>query len=168
MITAGAQYHIFTTSTLMFTVYLFTANVMFFYWSDSLNGLAPVTAVEVLSSPAAGAPLWFCPHRTEWPFIFSPVCLFDFSRHLQVVHIRKLNRGDAGTNWHTVSFLNINTHYVPACSWQAVLTMLVNVALINRWGVRLGLTAATDGDLFLYCDEKQREVRRSTKAKKQR
>lgn len=31
--------------------------------------------------------------------------------------------------------------------------MLVNVALINRWGVWFGLTVATDGDLFLCSDE---------------
>lgn len=65
--------------------------------------------------------------------------------------------GDTGTNWHTVSFLNIYSHYVPACSWQPVLSMLVTVALINRWGVWLGHTAAADGDLFLYCDGEEEE-----------
>lgn len=56
-----------------------------------------------------------------------------------------------------MSFLNIYSHYVQALARQPVLCMPVNVALINRWGVWLGLTAATDGDLFLYCDEEEEE-----------
>lgn len=65
----------------------------------------------------------------------------------------QITGGDTGTNWHTVSLLNIYSQYGAACSWRAVLSMLVNVALINRWGFWLGLSVATDGDLFLCCDE---------------
>lgn len=65
----------------------------------------------------------------------------------------QFNGGDTGTNWHTVSFLNIYSQYVPACSWQPVLSMQVNVDLINEWVVWLGLTVSTDGDLFLCCHE---------------
>lgn len=51
---------------------------------------------------------------------------------------------------------------------QAVLSMLVNVALINRWSVWLGLTAPTDGDLFLYCNEEEKGDEEEHKGKEAR
>lgn len=74
--------------------------------------------------------------------------------------------GGTGTNHRMVSFSNIYSHSAPSCSWQDVLRALVNAALINRWGVWLGPTAVTDGDLLLHCDnEEEEKERRSTEAK---
>lgn len=60
--------------------------------------------------------------------------------------------------WIILTFCELFKYLYPlsVCmhlSGCAVLNMLVNVASINKWELWLGLTAATDGDLFLYCED---------------